>query len=344
MNLSDCQRLLIVKPSSLGDIVHTLPAVAAIHRSAPGLEIDWIVNSEWAPLLEGLPLLRRVIAFPRREMRGIRGVLRARSWAASELGGRPYDLSVDFQGLFRSAWLARAAARHTVGFRQSREGAPFLYHRRVPVEGWSRRHAVDRNLALAAALGATVGEPEFPLPDGVAPSDLPPFGAAPVLLHPFSRGLGKSLAIDETRELCRLLAPLPVVLVGVPGEPLEVNWPDGTVDLLGRTSLAELIHLIRLSAFVVSVDSGPMHLAAGLTDRVLSLHTWSNPAMVGPCRPGAWVWRDSQLVRVGGLEPDRFPERRDLAADFARRPRLLEAGSLERIARFVHEQVGNSPQ
>lgn len=342
MNLSACERILIVKPSSLGDIVHALPAAEAIHRAAPQAKIDWLANTEWSPLLEGAPFLDRVVAFPRRELRGVGGLLRGRAWADRELRPAGYDFAVDFQGLLRSAYLARRGAAEVAGFRRSREGAALLYHRRVEVPGWDRRHAVDRNLALARALGAPSGEPVFALPRGARPAGLPEL-AGPVLLHPFSRGLGKSLSAEETRELCSLLAPRPVLLVGSPGASSAAVWPDNVVDLLGKTSLSELVHLLRLAAWTVSVDSGPMHLAAGISPRVLSIHTWSNPAMVGPWPADAWIWRESRLVRVGELDPGEFPERRGHAARHAARPRLLDPGAIERIAAFVHERLESVP-
>lgn len=339
MNLSACERILLVKPSSLGDIVHALPAAAAIHRAAPGAKIDWLVNTEWRPLLEGVPFLDRLIPFPRRDFRGLAGLVRARAWAGAEFGRASYDLAIDFQGLFRSAYLTRRSGAFTVGFGNSREGAGFFYDRSIEVRDWGRRHAVDRNLDLAVSIGATAGEPDFPLPPGTAPAGLPRFGEAPVVLHPFSRGDGKSLSLGEARELCALLAPRPVLLVGAPAGPAGSDWPGNVVDLLGKTSLPELIHLLRLATWTVGVDSGPMHLAAGVSDRVLSIHTWSNPAMVGPYPGSAWVFRESRLVRVADLDPAEFPERRDLAARYAARERLLEPGDLETIAAFVSKRI-----
>jgi len=340
--LSGCERILIVKPSSLGDVVHTLPAAEAIHRAAPRAKIDWLVNTEWSPLLEGLPFLHRRIPFPRRELRGLKGILRARQWADRELRPGAYDLAIDFQGLLRSAWLARrSGATVLAGFQRSREGASLFYHHRASVPGWDRLHAVDRNLSLATSLGASIADPVFHLPAGTAPAGLLHFPAPPLLLHPFSRGTGKSLSVAETTEICRQLAPWPVVLVGIPEKPLGVAWPDNTTDLLGRTSLAELIHLIRLAGWTVSVDSGPMHLAAALTDRILSIHTWSNPAMVGPRCPGAWIWREGRLVRIRDLDPDAFPERRDLAAAYASRDRLLDPDAIAAISHFLKQQLSS---
>jgi ADP-heptose:LPS heptosyltransferase len=87
-----------------------------------------------------------------------------------------------------------------------------------------------------------------------------------------------------------------VVLVGRSEE--TVLPADGIENLLNRTSLAELIWLIRRAAFVVSVDSGPMHIAAALTSRLISIHTWSDPAKVGPYQPDAWVWKSGRLFQM----------------------------------------------
>lgn len=343
MNLPACERILIVKPSSLGDIVHTLPAADALHRAVPGAAIDWLVNTEWCPLLEGVPFLHRIIPFPRRELRGVSGVLRGARWAERELRPRRYDLVVDFQGLLRSALLARCSGAPVIaGFRHSREGASLFYQHRAEVPDWNRCHAVDRNLALVASLGVDVAAPAFVLPPGAEMKKPPVFSAPPILFHPFSRGVGKSLSVAEVAELCELLAPYPVLLVGIPEEPITLTWPGNVTDLLGRTSLPELIHLVRHAAWTVSVDSGPMHLAAGLTDRVLSLHSWSNPAMVGPWRPEAWVWRESRLVQVRDLRPDEFPERRDLQSDYAKRDRLLAPADLSYLAAFLRTQLAET--
>jgi len=83
-----------------------------------------------------------------------------------------------------------------------------------------------------------------------------------------------------------------------------------------------------------------MHLAAGLTDRVLSIHTWSNPATVGPWCSNAWVWRESRLVQVRDLQLDEFPERRDLQNHFGAKARLLSPTDLAYLAAFLRTKVG----
>ena len=293
--------ILIIKPSSLGDIVHTLPAAMMIRRRWPEARLGWLSNPEWAPILEGTGLVDEVIDFPRNQFRGVRGWLKIPRWV-SEMSGRRADLVVDFQGLLRSALVGRiASGGELVGLEGSREGARFFYDRTVPLLG--RVHAVDRSLRLVEGLGIALGGPlTWRLPEGSAPEGFD--GESPyVLLHPFSRGVGKSLTRNEVEAFCRGMAPRRVVLVGrLPGEFSGVESWGKVENLLNRTTLLELIWLIRRAQWVVSVDSGPMHMAAALTANLLSIHTWSDPRLVGPYQAEAWVWKGGELFQMKDVE------------------------------------------
>ena len=296
--------VLVLKPSSFGDIIHTLPAVHFLKAALPASRFHWVVNPEWAPLLAGNPDLASVVEFPRRALRGLSAVPGFFRWCArtrvsSPAGG--FDLALDFQGLLRSALMAKGCrARRILGLSDAREGAGFFYDERADTSGLS--HAVDRYLALARLAGAdTNGPAEFPLPDGEPISGLDPaLLSRALVLHPFSRGEGKSLPIETIESIIRELAPRPVILAGV-GGPMGHVWPDGGTSLLGQTSLAQLIWLLRNADAVVSVDSGPMHLAAALGRPLLALHTWSDPRAVGPWMPDAHVWKSGLLTRVDAL-------------------------------------------
>ncbi|RYD64300.1 MAG: lipopolysaccharide heptosyltransferase family protein, partial [Verrucomicrobiaceae bacterium] len=200
-----------------------------------------------------------------------------------------------FQGLLRSGLISKLCRKkggRIVGLSDAREGAGIFYDEVADVRG--RPHAVDRYLALVEKLGIKMDAPlEWLLPEG---DSVPGVEPGYVLLHPFSRGAGKSLSIADVQEFCRGLAPYRVVIAGRWDEPLP-EIPNA-INLLNRTSLAELIWLLRQARFVVSVDSGPMHIAAAITGRLLSLHTWSDPLKVGPYRPEAMVWKDGSLGSV----------------------------------------------
>lgn len=302
--LSACRRVLVIKPSSLGDLVHTLPSVHLLKQRFPHWEISWLAHPAFAPLLEGNPDLKEIIPFPRHQFRGLGGLWSFRKWLGSVAAAGPWDLALDFQGLLRSGLTARASrAPLKTGFSDSREGARFFHSHIVPVN--ARAHAIDRSLTLPRLLGLD-GPAVFPLPAGSCPAALPG-GSVPenaVLLHPFSRGSGKSLTPAQTLALCQELAPSPVLLVGRSDTVLPAPLPPHTVNLLNQTTLPELMWLIRQSRCVISVDSGPMHIAAALTPHVLSLHTWSDPRKVGPWHPGTSVWKAGRILPASQLDPE----------------------------------------
>ena len=292
--------ILIIKPSSLGDIVHTLPSAALLRDAYPQAEITWVINPEWAPILRGNKSVDHVHVFPRKQLGGFGMTEHLLPWLRETSRLRP-DVALDFQGLLRSALIARIShAREIFGMSDAREGARFFYRHVVRVE--RNAHAVERYLKLIETLGIPVTYPlRFPLPSG---DIIPRFDSEPpfVLLHPFSRGRHKSLSDLVVEEFCRALAPHRVVLAGLTNRELPV--PDNCVNLLNHTTILQLIWLVRHARFVVSVDSGPMHIAAALTDQLISIHTWSDPRIVGPYNPDAWVWKSGALTRVRDLPVD----------------------------------------
>jgi heptosyltransferase I len=311
-SLAGIRSVLVVKPSSLGDIVHTLPAVHLLKQAHPHLQISWLVNTEWAPLLEGNPDIDGIVHFPRGEFRGIRCTGKLFAWLRSIGHIRP-DLVLDFQGLARSALIARfAGARliHCLG--DAEFSARIFAHHIVPAVR-TDAHSVSRYLKLVADLGISTAVPlEFPLPPGEKPLgiELPDRF---LLLHPVSRGKDKSLSDECIAQLVKKLAPIPVVLVGRSQNPDAA--PTDCVNLLNKTTLVELIWLMRRAHFTVSVDSGPMHIAAAITGRLLGIHTWTNPMLVGPYNPDAWVWKNGVLLQMRDFKPEDATGSRNLGLD-----------------------------
>ena len=294
-DLRDFRSVLVVKPSSLGDIVHTLPAVHAIKTSFPHLQLRWIAKPEWLPLIEGSPDVDQTIPFPQREFKGLRGAGRLASWTRL-WNATPRELPemvLDFQGLLRSGLISKTSGSSPIlGLSDAREGAHRFYDHTVPVD--ASAHAVDRYLELPHWLGACIDPVVFSLPPGDAwPGRLPDRF---VLLHPYSRGAGKALDHAELQVMCDALAPAPAVIVGVSRDVPNITGGH-VLNLTNQTSLAELIGLMRRAAAVVSVDSGPMHIAAAVNDATLGIHTWSDPRKVGPYNPEAWVWKSGRIAR-----------------------------------------------
>jgi heptosyltransferase-1 len=331
IDLSGASSVLIVKPSSLGDIVHTIPAGALISRAFPSLELRWVVNPEWAPLIEGLPWLTGIIPFPRAGFRGPAGLARFFSWRHTlrkSLPAKP-DAALDFQGLLRSGLVSEwSGAPVRVGLSDSREGARFFHTNIVEVD--RDAHAVDRYLAVPRAMGIDVPAAlpwELPAGDPVPEDWLRGTKTGDcVLLHPFSRGQGKSMTADQVVAFCKSLEGQPVVIVGK-GEPVA-GLPANAIDLLDRTSLPQLIWLSRQAKFVVSIDSGPMHIAAAVNPNVLGIHTWSDPCKVGPYPAEAWAFKAGQ-----------FFQRKDCADNLRDVRAMIMNEDISAIAQFVSQRL-----
>lgn len=272
--------------------------MALLREAHPHAEITWLINPELAPLLRGNPDIDHVRFVPRGELRGLGAPGSLLTWLKQTREMRP-DLALDFEGQLRSALIAKiTGAKKINGMSSVLGGANWLYHRVAKVNRLS--HPVDCYLKLAECAGATIGESlRCSIPSGDA---LPRFDAHPpfVLLHPFARGQDKSLSNAVIEEFCCALAPTRVVVIGQTRN--RINTPENCVDLIRQTSLLQLVWLIRMARFVVSVESGPMHIAAAVTGNVLSIHTWTDPCRVGPYNPDAWVWKHGQLFHVGDIE------------------------------------------
>lgn len=269
-----------------------------VRDAHPDAEITWVINPEFAPLLRGNPDVDHVHIFPRDDFRGLGAPSSLGRWIKSTKKLRP-DLALDFQGLLRSALIARiSGAKEIYGMSDAREGARWFYHRVATVK--PREHAIERYLKLAECAGATMTDQlRCPLPSGdVLPrfDQYPPF----ILLHPFARGRGKSLSNQVIEEFCRAFAPTRVVIVGKSHRKIDIM--ENCVELTNQTSLLQLIWLIRVASFIITVDSGPMHIAAATMDRLVSIHTWTDPHRIGPYNADAWVWKNELLLRVGELE------------------------------------------
>jgi heptosyltransferase-1 len=298
------RRVLIIKPSSLGDVVHALPVLAGLRAAYPQAHISWLVGTACAPLLEGHPLLDEVIPFDRRRFGQM---LRSRAVGADfvrfvrDLWRRRFDLVLDLQGLLRSgflAWVTGAGQR--VGFAEARELAPAFYTQRVRCPTRDM-HAVDKNLHLARTLGLPVDPPAFPL--GLRDEELAAFRQR---LAQSGRGVTRFIAVlpgarwatkrwraDRWGQLLNGLhaGGLPAaVLLGAPddrdyADAILASCAAPVVDLVGQTSLRELSAALALAELVLSHDSGPMHIAAALDKPIVAIFGPTNPVRTGPyCR------------------------------------------------------------
>ena len=268
-NPSGRPRILILKPSSLGDIIHALPAVNLIRRRYPDAHLAWLVNTTVTSLLRNCPLLDEVIPFPRHELRRLPALVR-------RLRQGRYDLVVDVQGLLRSGLLAAlTGAPRRVGLSDAREGAGLFHNEIVPVP---RSHAVDRYLRAAQHLGGATSPVLFPL--GLAPT-LQPEGY--IGINASARWPTKLWGDAKFAELIRQLPRDRVILTGSAAEADRIGrLAQGCRNLAGQTDLFELAEWYRRCAVVVSNDSGPMHLAAAVGTPVVAIFGPTDPVLTGP--------------------------------------------------------------
>jgi len=295
----DCRRLLAVKLSSLGDVIHALPTVHALKAAGVGA-VDWVVQSEYAELARACPEVERVIAFPRRgaSIVGRLAFLR-------ELRRERYDLVADLQGLLKSAIVARLArASRRLGPSFHREGAR-LFYSAVAGPRNRNRHAVDECLYALRALG-------WPEPDGppAFPLRVPPFPGAAVprpriALCPRSRWPTKNWPLEHFVALGRLLLERTGGALHVFGSAADAadggRIVAGIGDVgpvenhCGRTGLLELAAWLGGMDLAITVDSGPMHLAAALGVPVLALFGPTDPVRTGPYGAAHRVLRFDRL-------------------------------------------------
>ena len=303
------KRILLIKPSSLGDVIHALPVLHGLRRRYPRAHLAWLVSVTCRGLIDVHPEIDEIVPFDRRYYGRM---LRSPAAAAAFFGfvralrARRFDCVIDLQGLFRSGFLTRATgAGVRIGFANAREGAPLAYTHRIPA-GPPDEHAVDRNYRVAAMLGFADVPIAFPLhvqpaarkhvASLLAASDVNPAGPYAVLT-PGARWETKLWPAAKMAEMADELYrrhDLHVVVAGAPDEmaicaAVERAATRPVANVCGKTGLAELVALIDGAALLVSNDSGPMHIGAALGRPVVGLFGPTNPDRTGPYSPTARV-------------------------------------------------------
>ncbi len=283
-------RLLVVRLGSLGDLVHTLPAVSAIHRTFPRLEIDWLVDAVHQEFLALVPILTSVVSLTAPNLDGWLDVRR-------RLRARKYDAALDFQGLVKSAALSRlSGATRVMGFDRAslREpAAAVLYRERVAVG--TGGHVIQKNLRLAAAAGAQTATAEFPIRpvESAALVAVLASGASPfALLNPGAAWPNKRWPADRFGRLAAWLRDqhgLRSIALWGPGEEALadaiVTTSSGAAMLAPPTQLTDLVALSRAARLLVSGDTGPTHIAAAVGTPVVALFGPTDPVRNGPWNP-----------------------------------------------------------
>jgi heptosyltransferase I len=310
-------KILILKPSSLGDVIQALPVLRLLKLHYPASKIFWWLDSALAPLLEGDPDLAGVVHFERRRWGKPQHwpeMLRSIRWLRTQ----KFDLVIDLQCLARSAafaWLANG--KFLIGLDEVREGARGFYDIAVPRKSF-HTHAVDWYLSVLPPLGVPVhnnfnwlperpeisaevkgkwpvGEVRNEKVEGREPVRTSLFALRTSLrwiaLQPGARWENKRWPVNYFAELVRLLAEkLPATRFAILGsgedkplgEIISRAAPERCLNLCGATSLSEMIEWVRLCDLMVTNDTGPMHAAAALGKPIVALFGPTEPRRTGP--------------------------------------------------------------
>ena len=322
------KRILIIKPSALGDIILALPALSALKRSFPEAGISWLVRPEFAELLRGHSDLDEIILFDRKQL--------AKWWCSGEsfnalwllinqLKAEHFDLVFDFQGLFRTGYFSWVTGcKRRFGNAQGRELAHLFYTDKISQDA-SSIHLVDYYLKMVAAAGAKQCEAEFKLSEDAGVAEkidklLKSQGVNDkyVVLVPGAAQANKRWPIERFAELADKISSrfgMQIVATGSQGEReyIEAIQTGGKIrlaNLAGKTTVRELIPLMRKASLVVSNDTGPGHIAAAAGVPTVIIFGPTNPARVCP------YGRPECIVAIEpnerGMKADSYEPRHDI--------------------------------
>lgn len=339
------QRFLVIRLSSIGDIVHALPAVSALGRTYPQAEIRWVVETRYAGLLERNPYVRGVLKLDTLGWRrqglsaatveeALRGVLALREFR--------YDAAIDFQGLWKSAFIARLSrSRERLGLAEywlREPGAAVFYTERVSPVG--RSHVIDQYLALAERLGAREEQREFPLPrtaedDRHVERQLALLGAQEfIIVNPGGGWKAKRWGPENYAELIRALEtrlPWKILLTGSPDEQELISE---ILNLAGTrqaryfaSTLVQFIALARRAKLFVGGDTGPLHLAAAVGTPLVAIYGPTDPARNGPF--------STADIALSGSGPINHTRR-------AAHPATITGVSVEAVLRAIAERLART--
>jgi lipopolysaccharide heptosyltransferase II len=288
-------KILILKPSSLGDVIHALPVLRLLKSHFPASEIFWWIDAGLAPLLEGDPDLAGVVRFERKRW------ARPQHWpemfrSIRWLRAQKFDLVIDLQCLARSAvfaWLTNG--KLLVGLDEVREGARGFYDLAVPRKSF-HTHAVDWYLSVLPVIGVAVHKNFSWLPErkeiaATIKAKWPVENSRWIALQPGARWMNKRWPVENFSQLVRQLAQkFPdrrFAIIGdksdLPlGETIARTEPERCLNLCGATSLLEMVEWVRRCDLLITNDTGPMHVAAALDKPLVALFGPTEPRRTGP--------------------------------------------------------------
>ncbi|MCL5062186.1 MAG: lipopolysaccharide heptosyltransferase I [Nitrospirae bacterium] len=285
------KKILIIKPSSLGDVVHSLPFLHAVKDAFPAAEIHWVIAKGLEGLLENHPMVKRLWIINKDQWKNLKKIKETASEFRNlfkELEDESYDMVIDLQGLLRSGLLTYATrAPIRIGFKEAREGSALFYTHKI--KGGREIHAVDRYLKIASAIGCEIEGVCFPMPlikESENVKKLKKGVGDYAVIVPGARWKTKRWSSERFGELASML-DIKTVIVGSASDAdiaraIETKSDGNALSMSGKTDIKELIFIIRGARYVITNDSGPMHIAAAFDIPVVAIFGPTNPVRTGP--------------------------------------------------------------
>lgn len=285
------KKILVIKPSSLGDIIHSLPFLHVMRDAFPKAEIHWLIAKGLEGLIESHPMINRLWVINKDHWKNFKRIGETASEIKNlfkDLKDERYDMAIDLQGLLRSGLLTYATkAPVRIGFKEAREGSTLFYTHKI--EGGKEIHAVDRYLKIASSIGCKTEDVLFPMPL-IEESDyvktLKKDAGEYAVIVPGARWKTKIWPAERFGQLAAMLNIRSLLIGGQADIDLAdkvktlssgIAW-----SLAGKTDLNDLISLIRGARYVITNDTGPMHIAAALKIPVIAIFGPTNPVRTGP--------------------------------------------------------------
>ena len=290
--MKDYKNILIIKMSSLGDVIHALPTLYAVRKNWPNAHITWAIHEQFESLLPGKPWVDDVIIIDKKQLKKPAYLWQLRK----DLHSRHFDMTLDLQCIAKSAIVSLlSGAPETYGYWELREGSNLVNKALVGEHKYD--HVIERYLDTVRALGGDVEGVEFPMPAYVEAEKsvkhkLQSHGVEDeyVVVVPGARWIVKEWPLLNFGELCIRLCESgkKVVIAGAPDDAEKGAFIENYVknknliNLVGSTSMPELIELIRHCEIFISADTGPLHIANALKRPLIALFGTTSPKRTGP--------------------------------------------------------------
>ena len=309
------KKILIIKPSSLGDVIHTFPVIAFFKSAIPGVQIDWLINKNISSILDYLDdFLEDKVLFNRSGFKGMNFIIESCK-LVHNIRKKKYDCIIDLQGLLRSSIMTfMGKGKYKVGFSNPKEKiSRFAYNLKIDLPD-NIEHAIEKNIYLVSKfLKIDPVVPAFNIPlikkykdiiDNVSIEvDFKLSDKKYFIVAPGARWNSKRWSTDffaQTLDIISEKSKLIPIIIGTKDEKIlseeiiEKCKNANPVSLVAKTSMIELVELLRNARLILTNDSGPMHIAASLGTNVLALFGATDPELTGPYWPNSKVFQKKE--------------------------------------------------